>query len=288
MKNLILRSISGALYVALLVGALLMGSVYFCALCLVFGVIGVVEFRKLMSKGTEVNVASLAADVFAIICLTTLPAWQQNPYIGIGGLTMITMLIFAFYLLVRFIIGIYSSSPAAVSDTATSVFGVMYIGLGLLAAELIGNYSTHLVLLLFIFIWVNDTGAFLVGSAIGKHKLFERLSPKKSWEGFFGGLVLVYAVSIVLGYTGLTAKMLGQMAFFGVGPYQIVYILPAVAVVFSTWGDLFESMIKRSVGAKDSGTLIPGHGGLLDRIDSMLFVMPAAAITIIAIVLLHA
>ncbi|MDE6243176.1 MAG: phosphatidate cytidylyltransferase [Muribaculaceae bacterium] len=288
MKNLILRSISGALYVALLVGSLLMGPVYFCALCLVFGVIGVVEFRKLMSKGTEVNVGSLAADVFAIICLTTLPAWQQNPYIGIGGLTMITMLIFAFYLLVRFIIGIYSSSPAAVSDTATSVFGVMYIGLGLLAAELIGNYSTHLVLLLFIFIWVNDTGAFLVGSAIGKHKLFERLSPKKSWEGFFGGLVLVYAVSMLLGYTGLTAKMLGQMAFFGVGPYQIVYILPAVAVVFSTWGDLFESMIKRSVGAKDSGTLIPGHGGLLDRIDSMLFVMPAAAITIIVIVLLHA
>ncbi len=286
MNKLILRGLSGLVYIALIIGALLGGSVYFCALCMVFGVIGIVEYNKLMSTRPVMNLAALATDVFAMLCLTSIPLWQLLPQSSLMASVLFGVILLTLYLLVRFLVAIYDSGASATHDVAYSVFGVLYIGMGLVAAELMAIYSPMLVLLLFIFIWINDTGAFLVGSRIGKHRLFERLSPKKSWEGFAGGLLLVVIVSLVLGYTGTTGKMLGEIPYFGIGPYQLVYALPIVAVVFATWGDLFESMLKRSVAAKDSGNLIPGHGGLLDRIDSMLFVMPAAALMILFCILL--
>ncbi len=125
------------------------------------------------------------------------------------------------------------------------------------------------MLLIFIMIWLNDTGAFLVGSAIGRHRLFERLSPKKSWEGFFGGLLFC----LIAGYL---APILSADDFAG---YPMRYVgLGVLVCVFSTWGDLFESMIKRAAGVKDSGNILPGHGGMLDRIDSILFVVPASLV----------
>ena len=123
---------------------------------------------------------------------------------------------------------------------------------------------------MFVMIWLNDTGAFLVGSAIGSHRLFARLSPKKSWEGFFGG----FAFSIIAGY--LAHSLLPE--YFAGYSANALGLLGAIVSVISTWGDLFESMIKRQMGVKDSGNLIPGHGGILDRIDSLLFVAPATFI----------
>jgi phosphatidate cytidylyltransferase len=115
-------------------------------------------------------------------------------------------------------------------------------------------------------IWLNDTGAYCVGSLLGKHRLCERLSPKKSWEGFFGGLVFCIAAGIVASY------ILSDSIY----SFMIITIsLGVVVCVFATVGDLFESLIKRTLHVKDSGNLIPGHGGILDRIDSLLFVAPA-------------
>jgi len=256
---------------------------------MVMGVVGIVEYTRLTGNASIANRAGIVAtslDVFAMLWLTSMPLLKIISGSSLTPVILVGAMILAIYLLSRFTAALYVNVGHSTRDTAYSVAGVMYVATGIIAAQLLSIYSTQLVLLLFIYIWLNDTGAFIIGSLIGKHRLFERLSPKKSWEGFFGGLALVLIASLALGYTGVTMRWLGTTPYFGVGPYMIVYGLPLVAVIFSTLGDLYESMIKRSVGAKDSGRIIPGHGGLLDRIDSMLFVMPAAAIFILACILI--
>ncbi len=124
------------------------------------------------------------------------------------------------------------------------------------------GYNPHLLLGLFFLLWTNDTGAYLVGSAIGKHKLWERISPGKTWEGFFGGVVLSMAIGYVISlfYTELH--------------YIIWMVIALIASVIGTLGDLVKSVFKRSIHVKDSGTILPGHGGILDRFDSFLLATP--------------
>lgn len=276
-KNVIIRSLSGIVYIGFIIASLVMGSAWFCVLGALFAIIGIVEFNRLMLKDEPINTAAMSADIFGVICCCTLPLWIYIPGAKGNVILALGIMFLALYLIVRFVISLYDKSPNAVRNLMVSVLGVVYITLGILSAQYLSVLSPMMVLMLFVYIWINDTGAFLVGSLMGKHRLYERLSPKKSWEGFFGGLILVMLVSVILGNTGFTESCLGAFIYYGIGPAETVFILPVVAVVFATFGDLFESMLKRSVGAKDSGKLIPGHGGLLDRIDSMLFVMPAAA-----------
>ncbi len=286
MKNLILRSVSGILYVGLIILSLLAGPSFFCVLCMTFGVLSIAELKKLMAHGSPINSFTFGIDVFGILCITSLPLWKLMHLSDTTLLLLSAIVFFVFYILTRMLAALYDKRPGASSDTAASILGITYIGAGILAAQALSLYSTHLVILIFAFIWLNDTGAFIAGSLLGKHKMFPRLSPKKSWEGFAGGMLVVMLTSLILGYTGLTMHLLGPLPYFGIGPYEIVYVLPVIVVAFATWGDLFESMLKRNAGAKDSGKLIPGHGGILDRIDSMLFVMPAAALMIIFCLLL--
>lgn len=134
--------------------------------------------------------------------------------------------------------------------------------------SLLTIFKSEILYALFFTIWLNDTGAYLCGCTLGKHKFFERISPKKTWEGFAGGALL--------------AILVGAFVFphlFGKG--QIFWLLfTLIAVVFGTLGDLIESLIKRSVGVKDSGNILPGHGGILDRFDSFMFAAPAIFIYI--------
>jgi phosphatidate cytidylyltransferase len=127
-------------------------------------------------------------------------------------------------------------------------------------------YNPLPVLMIFIFIWLNDTGAFLIGTWIGKHRLFPRISPHKSWEGFWGGLVVVVTASL------LFACCLKELLW-----YQWL-IFALITVVSATWGDLMESLLKRTYGVKDSGKILPGHGGMLDRFDSAILASPAVYI----------
>lgn len=118
----------------------------------------------------------------------------------------------------------------------------------------------------------NDTGAYLSGSLFGKHKLFPRISPKKSWEGSIGGGILVLIIAGVIGYyanSGNNTHLLSMPEWIGLG---------LVVVIFGTWGDLVESLLKRTIGIKDSGNILPGHGGILDRFDSSLLAIPAATV----------
>ena len=129
---------------------------------------------------------------------------------------------------------------------------------------MLGDWGKWAVLAIFVAIWINDTGAYCVGCTLGKHRLCERLSPKKSWEGFWGGFAFAIGWGIACYY------LFPQV---GLNIYQWI-LFGAISSIFATWGDLFESMLKRNAGVKDSGNIIPGHGGILDRIDSLLLVSP--------------
>ena len=144
-----------------------------------------------------------------------------------------------------------------------TLIGIFYIVVPFLLINLmrINNDSYWPVLSIFILTWTSDTFAYLVGRKFGKHRLFERISPKKSWEGFFGGMIF----SVIAGLT---------IAYFTGGDLFKYGIYGVVISTFGTLGDLVESMLKRSLKIKDSGTILPGHGGLLDRFDAVIFVIP--------------
>jgi phosphatidate cytidylyltransferase len=134
-------------------------------------------------------------------------------------------------------------------------------------------YDPVLPLSVFVFLWLNDTGAYLCGSLLGKHKLFPRISPGKSWEGSIGGGILVMVVA------ALIPMCLAQLLSINYHLSTIQWVgLGLTIVIFGTWGDLIESLFKRTIGIKDSGNILPGHGGMLDRFDSSLLAIPAAVV----------
>lgn len=181
------------------------------------------------------------------------------------------------YMVVRFIVQLYRPRQNALHSLERSLFTVGYVALPIaLLNSIIAITAPRILLAVFIFIWINDTGAFLVGITLGRHRLFERISPKKSWEGFFGGLAACVAAAFAFD------KWCNE--FFQVPEIATWIGLSIVVCLAATMGDLVESLIKRTVGVKDSGKLIPGHGGVLDRIDSLLLVSPAVLIYLILMV----
>ncbi len=267
MNKLLLRTLTGVIYVALIVAGLLWGGTTGLSLiCTLFALLGITEFLKMTKGDLKNHRATYVADLAIGLSIVDFPALTQ------GGLDSI--IIFALeissLILLRGVMQLYIRSERPATDIALSFLSILYVAVPLMLAGVINEAEGPLtMLLIFIMIWLNDTGAFLVGSAIGRHRLFERLSPKKSWEGFFGGLLFC----LIAGYL---APILSADDFAG---YPMRYVgLGVLVCVFSTWGDLFESMIKRAAGVKDSGNILPGHGGMLDRIDSILFVVPASLV----------
>ena len=181
-----------------------------------------------------------------------------------------------------FIGELYLKQEDPINDWAYAMLSQLYIALpfsmlNVLAFEQAPNgityqYNMQLPLCVFVFLWLNDTGAYCSGSLFGKHKLFPRISPAKSWEGSVGGAILVMIVAAIIGYFSNTNCQMSQLSITGwVG-------LGFIVVVFGTWGDLVESLFKRTLGIKDSGKILPGHGGMLDRFDSSLMAIPASVI----------
>ncbi len=269
MNNLLVRSITGLFYVVIMVVCFLrpLGMVFVFAL---ITAMTVWEYCSLVNarEGVAVNrFICAAAALFLLLamfgfCAGLTPAIVFIPY-------LITII----YL---FVAELYLKQEDPINNWAYAMLSQLYIALPLSTISILayytGTYYYLLPLSIFIFIWCNDTGAYVVGSLIGRHKLFPRISPKKSWEGCAGGLLLVLAVATLvwrLEPEHLSGLSLPQ--WLGLG---------AVVVVCGTWGDLIESLFKRTLGIKDSGTILPGHGGMLDRFDSSLLALPAAVVYI--------
>lgn len=266
-KNIMTRSISGTIYVALLVGAVLAGGIWIILLTSLFALIGVYEFIAMTSEGKFPRFASLL-DMSAAVVLQVAAGlfFSASPH-----LFMTLVMVYLMIMAVRMVTQIYAVHRNPVSSLSRSMMAQMYIAMPLaLLCVMCHLYQPAIVLALLIFIWVNDTGAFCVGSMIGRHKLFERISPKKTWEGFWGGMLFCVIAAFVM--RGLFSQ------YYGVMTYGDLCRLGILISIFATLGDLVESQIKRTCGVKDSGKLIPGHGGILDRIDSLLLVVPVASV----------
>lgn len=263
-NQLILRTISGAVYVAIVVGCCLLGEWGVMVLSFLFGILSVVELRRMMTTRRPMSMTLAAFDVLTICCMIV-------PGLGWALAVLCIM--------VRMVLMIYSHEEDALRSFMTDTMIYLYIGIPLASMALIGSElreGWHAVLAVFIMIWLNDTGAYCVGSLFGRHKMFPRVSPKKSWEGFFGGMLFCVGFGTLL---ALTNMPLGNVITHN---HLLFWILASIAIcISSTYGDLFESRIKRILNLKDSGNLIPGHGGILDRIDSLLMAMPVMLLLIL-------
>lgn len=280
MHNFIVRAITGVLFVAVVVTCFLKPLAMVGFFALVTG-LSIWEFTGLVNLRETVKVNRFISTVagaylflaFAGWCMQVVPSAAFVPY-----------LITVVYL---FISELYQRNEDAINDWAYTMLSQMYVALpfaciNMLAFRSAANgetvYGLLLPLSIFIFLWCNDTGAYLAGSLLGKHKLFPRISPGKSWEGSIGGGILVCFIAWLMSYIdengvlecmGATQTGLTTLQWIGLG---------LVVVFFGTWGDLVESLFKRTLGVKDSGNILPGHGGMLDRFDSSLMAIPASVV----------
>ncbi|PID94927.1 MAG: phosphatidate cytidylyltransferase [Bacteroidales bacterium] len=254
-KTLLTRTASGIVYVSLIVSSILWGKEYFGVVFSLLAICTTYEFHKLTNKQDGVRVMPYLG---ALMSMLIMCSYNFGNMIGIN-LADISY-IYLTILFVAMILDIFRQDYNPINNVAYLVFGQIYVALPFVGMAYLNNINKMLLLALFIVIWTNDTFAYLTGSMLGKHRMCERVSPKKSWEGFFGGLIGAIVVSVIFAKVTETIFSLGGWIGFAV-----------VVVIFGTLGDLFESLIKRTVGVKDSGNIMPGHGGFLDRFDSVIF-----------------
>lgn len=275
-NNFIQRAVTGVLFVIVLVGCILYSPLSFGILFTIISVLSVHEFAQLVSKSSEVSINKTITALGGAYLFLALMSFctQQSvgarvflPYLGLLLYMMITEL--------------YLKKKNPTGNWAYSMLSQLYVALPFALLNVLAfqnspetgsvTYNPILPLSIFVFIWLSDTGAYCVGSLIGKHRLFERISPKKSWEGSIGGGIFSIASS------------LGFAHFFPFMPGWQWVGLAIIVVIFGTWGDLTESLMKRQLGIKDSGNILPGHGGMLDRFDSALMAIPAAVVYLYAL-----
>lgn len=276
--NLIKRIFSGVIYIALIVAAILLLDNSPVMYLLVFPLLIVLGISEMVTMAKDdatqswlVNIIDMLGGVGLFVAF----------YMHYEGETMqsraLWLLPIAFYLILRTIAQLYRPQQNAVHSLERSFFSLGYVALPVALLNCVMSITAPRLLLgIFMFIWLYDTGAYCFGMLFGRHRLFERVSPKKSWEGVIGGIVACLAGAWV------THNWFDE--FFQVPDLTTWIGLSLVVAVFATFGDLVESLIKRTVGVKDSGNILPGHGGILDRIDSLLLVAPAVLIYLMLIV----
>lgn len=262
-SNFAQRTITGVFFVAAVVGSTMLSQSTFFLLLFVINFLCLLEFYELVlpdkrwiEKYLGIILGTIIFCMFALCFSANLSlAWYYN-------------LIPVFLLL--FIIKLFEKTHNEFSTLAFQVLGLVYITMPIVMLCKMSflnslTYSAGLPLGFFILLWSSDTGAYLAGRSFGKTKLFERISPKKTWEGSIGGLVLSLSVAYLLSLLPL---------FDDVNRIDWL-IIALLVVVFGTFGDLFESLLKRNLHIKDSGTILPGHGGVLDRFDGLFLAIPA-------------
>ena len=287
-KNLIVRTITGVLFVAIMVAGFLNAT----AMLVLFSIITALtlwEYTGLVNdRVANVNVNRFISTVGGVYLFIAVALWSVDVVRGFA--VLIPYVLTIIYLMIS---ELYAKNKDAVTNMAYTMLGQMYIALPFALINILafkrdaeGNFCGDdmqpvmlLPLSIFILLWSNDTGAYCCGSLFGKHKLFPRISPGKTWEGSIGGGIFTVIIAGVIGYLanmGDVPHTLNILQWLGLG---------AVVVIFGTWGDLVESLFKRTLGVKDSGNILPGHGGMMDRFDSSLMAIPAAVIYLYSLTL---
>ena len=283
MNNFIVRTITGVLFVAVVVCSFLRPQAMVLLFALITG-LTIWEFTGLVNDRENVTVNRLISTVAGVYFFFAVAGFSSDLT---PSAVFIPYLVSIIYLMVA---ELYLKNEDPIHDWAYTMMAQLYIALPFsllntlafhLTPQGLVTYDAVLPLSVFVFLWMNDTGAYLCGSLLGKHKLFPRISPGKSWEGSIGGGILVIAIAVLVWYLTELYQLnqLGLSALEWAG-------LGLTVVIFGTWGDLVESLFKRTLGIKDSGNILPGHGGMLDRFDSSLLAIPAAVVYLYTIMLL--
>ena len=282
-----IRTLTSIVFVIVLVGGILWSEASYAVLFSVITALTIWEFCGIVNKNANLQVNRFITTVAGTYLFLAVLSFNLNVC---GSEVFIPYIISIIYLLVS---ELYFDRQSSIYNWAFALMAQLYIALPFASINTLAFislpqpysvpsvvYVPMLVLSVFIFLWCNDAGAYCVGSLIGKHKLFPRISPAKSWEGSIGGGVIAILASQAIAY--FTKDFLGPCPL----TYPLAWAgLAAVVVVFGTWGDLVESLLKRKLGIKDSGHILPGHGGMLDRFDSSLLAFPAAVVYIYTITL---
>lgn len=255
-----IRAITGLFFVIVVLASMLVSAYLFVVFFIALSASCLAEFYRIIAtesakpyRMSGVALGLLISASYAGYCLDLVPA--RALYLTIPTMGLV------------FIGALYSRREKPFSDIAYTLLGLLYVVLPFTAFMALGfldrAYDYRIPLGFMLILWGNDTGAYLVGRYLGKHRLFERVSPRKTWEGLFGGILLALATARVLAH------------YYPVLPsWQWLGIALTISL-FGTFGDLVESLLKRSHQVKDSGALLPGHGGLLDRFDGLLLAAPA-------------
>lgn len=260
MNNFFKRTLTAGAFVAVLLGATYYSQLTFSVLFFVVTVLGLWEFYTLSEKGGShpQKLAGTIAGAFLFASNAYVVSGEEHDY----RLLVLNIPV----LLLLFIVELFRKKEQPFSNLAFTFLGIFYVAFPFSLLNHIltmgGTYSYQILFGCWFILWCNDSGAYLAGSAFGKHKLFPRVSPGKSWEGSIGGAIIAYVIAWIISgwYTGISRTDW--------------YVIAGILVVIGTLGDLVESLYKRSLGVKDSGNLLPGHGGILDRFDSLLMAIP--------------
>lgn len=262
---MIVRSASGAVFVALVVSSFFLPGIFQYVLFLFFTLVGTWEYLSIVEKGGNRPQKCLSMTAAALIISI---GYLKHLYciINISWIIfVVTFVLLVFILVLIPIFELFRKHESPFTNIAHSYMPLVWVAFPFFLAGILYVEKTN-VLALLILIWASDTFAYCGGSLLGKHKLFERISPKKTWEGSIIGAVLTISLAVVFAY----------IPYFNNPNIPFWIGLAIIAIVFGTLGDLIESMFKRSYQVKDSGKIMPGHGGILDRFDSFIFAMPIA------------
>ena len=280
MNNFIVRTITGIIFVVAIVVSFLNPLAMIFLFSLVTGMT-VWEFAGLVNERENVHINQFITSVAGVLLFLAMAVHAR--VLDTLNLAFVPWLATIIYLLVS---ELYLKATDPIANWAYTMMTQLYIALPFSLLNVLAFQFTNcdlpwlLPLSVFIFLWVNDSGAYCCGSLLGKHKLFPRISPGKSWEGSIGGGVFVllaaWLISFITTQKGITTN-LTTLQWMGMG---------LVVAVFGTWGDPIESLFKRTLGIKDSGNILPGHGGMLDRFDSSLLAIPAVVVYLFTLALL--
>ena len=260
MRELLRRLITGALYVVLLLSAIFLSSDAFDFLFMVFGLACLYEYKRLVHlRGYYIFIAYLGL-------------WWAYIYLIEDRVLINILMLLTLAVNLALLVYLFSGKRRLYYNYQKFITGLFYIGGGCIFLTMIPykeqEFAKYLIMGIFILIWVNDSFAYLVGKSIGRNKLYPSISPKKTIEGALGGFV----------FAMLAAYLLAKYEPI-LSPVQWI-ILASVIVITGSMGDLLESKLKRQAGVKDSGAILPGHGGMLDRLDSLIFAAPFAYLTL--------